>query len=88
MKIEIKNFLTGGVIFEHAADENSTVITLETAVINGVNLLDANLRGANLSGAKNLTFPILPEEGAFIGWKKLSNGVVVKLEIPTGAKRT
>ena len=47
----------------------------------------ANLRYANLHGVKNLAFQIIPEEGAFIGWKKLKGGVIAKLEIPADAKR-
>jgi hypothetical protein len=31
---------------------------------------------------------IIPEEGAFIAWKKLSEGYIAKLEIPAKAKRT
>ena len=48
----------------------------------------ANLSGANLSGAKNLNFPIAcPEEGSFIGFKKCQDGKIVELEIPVEALR-
>jgi len=65
---------------------------LRGANLRGANLYDANLRGANLYDAnlrdvKNLVFQIIPEEGAFIGWKKLKGGVIAKLEIPADAKR-
>ena len=65
---------------------------LYDANLRGANLYDANLRGANLYDAnlrdvKNLVFQIIPEEGAFIGWKKLKGGVIAKLEIPADAKR-
>ena len=54
------------------------------AYLSGVDLRGADLRGANLSEVKALDlsiFKICPEEGSFIGWKKLSNGVIAKLEI-------
>ena len=52
----------------------------------------ANLRGANLCGAKNADLAIaatriLPD-GDLIGWKKCANGVIVKLRIPAAAKRS
>ena len=64
---------------------------LRGADLRGANLTGADLRGANLRGA-NLKkirsyFQIIPEEGSFIGWKKCSDGCLVKLEIPTKAKR-
>ena len=53
----------------------------------GANLYGADLYGANLRGA-NLSCPIAcPEEGAFIGFKKVVNGYIVKLRIPEDAKR-
>ncbi|HEF4749723.1 TPA: pentapeptide repeat-containing protein [Burkholderia multivorans] len=66
---------------------------LSGANLSGANLRGADLRGADLSGAdlsdvKNFAFQIIPEEGAFVGWKKLKNGVIAKLEIPADAKRT
>ena len=75
---------------------------LRGANLRGANLYGANLRGADLSGAdlygadlrgvKNaeLVFAqtsIVPEEGAFVGYKKLNNGVIAKLVIPHDAKR-
>ena len=54
----------------------------------------ANLRGANLGGAKNIPFIPLacPSDGAFIGWKKVSDErfgrYLVKLEIPADARRS
>jgi hypothetical protein len=66
---------------------------LRDADLRGADLRGADLRGADLSDAdlrdvKNFSFQIIPEEGAFIGWKKLTNGVIAKLEIPADAKRT
>ena len=56
MKIQIRARFTGGVLFEHDADNNSVRITLEAAVsaranLDGANLAGANLAGANLAGA-------------------------------------
>lgn len=74
---------------------------LRRAVFIGSSLIDADFDGADLEGVvfnyarldgvENLNpspFMVCPEEGAFIGWKKLSGGYVAKLEIPARAKRT
>ena len=48
----------------------------------------ADLTRANLTGAKNLNLPFAcPEEGSFIGFKKCSGDLIVKLEIPSDALR-
>ena len=78
---------------------------LSEADLRGANLRRANLRGADLRGADlrgadlseadlrgaNLKLPIAcPEEGSFIGFKKLkfdNFDYIVKLEIPSEAKR-
>ena len=49
MKIEIKSWYTGGVLF--SVEAGSLKIALEVAVKSGANLGGANLRGANLGGA-------------------------------------
>lgn len=55
--------------------------------LSGANLRCANLHSANLNGAKNINIPLAcPDTGSFIGWKKES-GHIVKLLIPSGAKR-
>ena len=51
-------------------------------------LYGADLRSANLGGADLGERSIVPEEGAFIGFKKVTSGVVLKLEITEDAKRT
>ena len=63
---------------------------LKGANLEGANLKGAYLKGANLYGA-NLYGAYLPlncpEEGAFIGWKKVHD-LLIKLLIPEDAKRS
>jgi len=59
----------------------------------GAKLGGANLRGANLCGAKGGELAlemcaILPSDGPIIGWKKCRGNVIVKLFIPSKAKRS
>jgi hypothetical protein len=61
---------------------------LSGAYLTGANLSRANLSGADMSGAYLPNFSICPEEGDFIGWKKVQGGVILKLLIPASAKRT
>jgi hypothetical protein len=74
-------------------------VDLSGADLSGADLSDANLSDANLSntilcGAKNIPdlaaarTSIVPETGAFDGWKKCANGVLVHLRIPTHAARS
>ena len=62
--------------------------SLNGASLNGASLDGANLDGANLNGARNIPFiPFAcPSDGAFIGWKKVKNCLVM-LEIPEDARR-
>ena len=58
----------------------------------GADLSGANLRGADLSGAKDVpeiakAQTLITPEGDIIGWKKCQSGVIVKLLIPSSAKR-
>jgi hypothetical protein len=55
---------------------------LREADLHGANLREADLRGTILS-----PYMICPEEGGFVGWKKVDAGVI-KLYIPAKAKRT
>ena len=63
------------------------------ADLSGANLFradlhEADLGGANLYGA-NLKLPTAcPEEGAFIGFKKVTGNYIVKLEITEDAQRS
>ena len=60
---------------------------LSGADLSGAYLYGADLYGANLYGAK-IDFPIVcPEEGSFIGFKKVSEGYIVKLQISEDALR-
>lgn len=70
------------------------------AFMREANMFGAELRGADLLGAdlyeakidelvKTRFYPLAcPETGAFVGWKKCENDVIVKLLIPEDAKRS
>lgn len=51
------------------------------------NLSESNLSGANLSGAILPDYDFLPK-GAFVAWKKVKNGVILKLQIHEDSRRT
>ena len=51
IKIEIKHYLTGSVLFEYSATKNTTKKTLTEAVAKGADLEGADLEGAYLKGA-------------------------------------
>lgn len=68
---------------------------LRGADLRETELFDADLHGANLFGAysddlvKMRVHPLAcPEVGAFVGWKKCKDNVIVKLLIPEDAKRS
>jgi len=72
------------------ADLSNT--NLSNADLSNTDLSRTDLSGANLSNAKNAELikaqqRITPEEGAFVGWKKLQSGVIAKLFIPHDAQR-
>ena len=56
------------------------------ADLRGADLRDANLRGADLRGA--IAYQVPPSCGAFIGWKKVMNDLIVKLKILEDSKRS
>jgi len=60
---------------------------LQGADLRNADLRNADLRWANLESAKLPDFLIVPKEGEFYGYKKLSNDKVVKLKIPADAQR-
>ncbi len=61
--------------------------TLRGANLRGANLCDATLRGADLTELQKGQLSITPD-GDLIGWKKCKGGVIVKLKIPSTAKRS
>jgi hypothetical protein len=66
---------------------------LRNASLRGASLREANLCDANLDGVvfdETTAFFSLqcPSDGAFVGWKKCANGVIVKLLIPEDAARS
>ena len=65
---------------------------LSGADLSEADLREADLRGADLSGAKGADYAIaktrILAEGDLIGYKKLSNGVIAKLRIPSDARRS
>jgi len=61
---------------------------LRGANLQGANLWYANLQGANLQDAHLPHFQIVPDEGSFVGFKKLDSGFVAKLLITEDSKRT
>ena len=61
---------------------------LQGAYLRGAYLQGADLQGADLQGADLPHFQIVPEAGAFVGFKKLDNGVICMVEIPAESKRT
>lgn len=60
---------------------------LRGAILTGADLRGAILTDADLRGAILPHFQICPEEGSFVGFKKLDTGVVAQT-IPAEAKRT
>ena len=89
------NTIKDSVIEAVKSRANLSGANLSDANLSDANLSDANLSGANLSWADGLTlekikpfFWIVPEEGSFIGWKKLEHNCIAKLQIPALAQRT
>ena len=76
----------------YLAGANLAGANLAGANLAGANLADAYLARANLADAKNADYAIaqtrLLPEGDLIGWKKCSQGIIVKLRIPEAARRS
>ena len=62
-------------------------VDLSGADLSEANLSGADLSEANLSGAYLSPHQIVPDSGAFCGWKNLSQGYIARLEIPADAGR-
>jgi hypothetical protein len=79
----------------YLSDADLSGANLSGADLSGANLSGADLSGADLSDAdlsdadlkKLLNQRTILPEGDLIGWKKLQNGVLCKLQIPAKAKR-
>jgi hypothetical protein len=56
-------------------------VNLKGANLHGANFMGANLRNVDLRGARLPAFQIVPQEGDFIGYKKLRNDLICKLLI-------
>ena len=102
IKIEIKHYLTGKILFELEKENNTLVDTIREAILRGADLRGADLReddlrgtdlrGTNLRGAKNAelaqAYTYIVPEGSIIGWKLCRDNILVKLRIPEEAKRS
>lgn len=95
IKIEIKHYLKGDVLFEYEKENNTLKDTLIEGVKRGADLRGADLYCADLCGANIPFIPFsCPTDGAFIGWKKITKykelykgDYLVKLGIPEDARR-
>jgi hypothetical protein len=73
---------------------NLSGANLSGANLKGAELYGANLYGAELYGAESLSkltkaqLSIVPQSGAFDGWKKCTDGVLVLVRIPAEAYRS
>ena len=88
---QIKSRYDESVLFE--CEAASIREAVETACKARANLEGANLKGVNLKRAYNLlplaaAQTVIAPEGDLIVWKQCQGGVLVKLLIPRGAKRS
>ena len=76
-----------GANLEHA---NLGHADLTFADLKDANINHVDLTGVDLTNVKNLPDISMscPATGSFIGWKRADNNFIVKLEIPTDAKRS
>ena len=71
---------------------NMSRANMSDANLYGANLSRANMSGVDLKEIKNAALSlaqthITPQEGSFVGWKKLRNGVIAKIVITHDARR-
>ena len=74
-------------------DGGERLSTPYRANLRGADLSGAYLRGANLRDAKSNYLTIgfnlaCPDSGSFDGWKKCNDGIIVKVRVPAGARRS
>ena len=75
--------------YAHISNTDFRDADLRGANFKSTNLRYAYLSEANLRNAKNIPFiPTYLLEGEFIAWKKLPNGLIVKLKILEDSKRS
>ncbi len=65
-----------------------TLANLTDANLSNVSLEGTVLTGVNLKGTILPPFQIVPDEGQFVGWKKVEGGIILKLLILESAERT
>ena len=90
MKIEIKHRFNESILF--SGEFGSLKLAVEAAISSRADPSGADLSWADLSGAKGIEKQppqtVITPQGSIIGWKKCNGGVIVKLIIPEGAKRS
>ena len=70
-------------------EANLSEANLSGAKLYGAKLYGSDLSGATLYGSKGANYPMnCPEKGSFIGFKKVSNNLIVELEITADALRS
>ena len=73
---------------------NISGANMSGADMSGANMTGAIMSGADMTGAKNIPQHVIdmtrvvPDSGDVIGWKKCKDDVIVKLLIPSDAKRS
>ena len=87
--LDYANLIGSNLHCANLTDASISNVKLSDANLNDANLYNANLSGTNLIEAKNVPhIPMGLPDGEFIGWKKLSNGIIAKLKILADSKRS
>ena len=85
----LANLSGANLIGSNFREANLREANLYLANLNGANLNGANLSEANLYGSKGANCPMnCPEKGSFVGFKKVSDNLIVELEITEDALRS
>ena len=86
--LELKNILDKHSLWL-TGDPNGVRADLSGADLYRADLYMTNLRGADLRGSKGIDYPMnCPENGSFIGFKKVRDDLIVELEITEDALRS